>query len=90
MNPHIFSAPTRLTDVVLTALSPREWRVTNGRIDAGDPSGLIGFIERTENGYEVLRLGSPLERQHFPSLTAACTVFVAQPGSGAPQVSRAA
>jgi hypothetical protein len=90
MNPHIFRTPTCLTDVVLTALSPREWRVTNRRIDAGDPSGLIGFIELTDNGYEVLRLGSPLEREHFPSLAAARSVFVAEPGSQASEVSRAA
>jgi hypothetical protein len=87
MDSHIFATPTCLTDVVLTALSPREWRVTNGRIDAVDPSGLIGFIEQIENGFEVLRLGSPLERSHFPSLAAARTAFLAEPGS---QVSRAA
>jgi len=83
MDPHIFAAPTRLTDVVLTALSPREWRVTNGRVDAADPSGLIGFIEQVEDGFEVLRLGSPLDRSHFPSLAAARTAFLAEPGSRA-------
>lgn len=88
MSSHIFRAPTRLTDVVLTALSPREWRVTNGRIDDGDPSGLIGFIEKTGDGYEVLRLGTPLERWRFPSLDTARAAFVEV--AQLPSVSRAA
>jgi hypothetical protein len=88
MSRHIFRAPTRLTDVVLTALSPREWRVSNGRIDVDDPSGLIGFIEETEDGYEVLRLGSPLERWRFPSLDTARGAFVEI--AQLPPVSRAA
>jgi hypothetical protein len=89
MESHIFRSPARLSDVALTALSSREWRVTNRRIDAGDPSGLIGFIEQTGNEYEVLRLGSPLDRSHFPTLDSARAAFVEAPRSAA-EVTRAA
>ncbi len=90
MDPRIFRTPTRLTDVALTALSPKEWRVTNARVDAGDPSGLIGFIEQTGGGYEVLRLGAPLVRLYFPSLDAARAAFVGIPDAQEPPVPRAA
>jgi hypothetical protein len=90
MDSHIFLTPAHVSDVALTELSPREWRVTNRRIDAGDPSGLIGFIEQTGDEYEVLRLGSPLDRSHFPSLDAARAAFVEAAGPSAAAVSRAA
>ncbi len=90
MDSDIFRTPARLTDVALVALSPSEWRVTNSRIDDGDPSGLIGFIERTGDGYEVLRLGSPLDRSRFPTLDAARAAFVRDPGARANSSSRAA
>jgi hypothetical protein len=90
MDSDIFRTPALLTDVALVALSPSEWRVTNRRIDDGDPSGLIGFIERTGDAYEVLRLGSPLDRSRFPTLEAARAAFVGGPASRANTSSRAA
>jgi hypothetical protein len=90
MEPHIFRTPARLSDVALTALSPNEWRVTNRQIDAGDPSGLIGFIEQAGDGFEVLRLGSPLDRSHFPTLDAARAAFVECPPPSGTRVTPAA
>jgi hypothetical protein len=90
MDSHIFRTPAHVSDVALIELSPREWRVINRRIDAGDPSGLIGFIEQTGAEYVVLRLGSPLDRSHFPSLDAARAAFVEAPGPSATAVTRAA
>jgi len=72
----IFRNPASLADVALTALSSHEWRVSNRRVDPSDPAGLIGFIEQTGGEYEVLRLGAPLERSHYPSLADARAAFV--------------
>jgi hypothetical protein len=81
MEPHIFRHPAHLSDVALTALSGSEWRVTNRQVESSDPSGLIGFIERTGEEFTVIRLGAPLDRSHFPTLEAARAAFVEAPGS---------
>jgi hypothetical protein len=90
MNPRIFRNPAHVSDVALTALSGSEWRVTNRQVESGDPSALIGFIERSGEEFVVLRLGMPLDRSHFPTLDAARAAFVEVPGSSTTRVTRAA
>ena len=43
-------------ELEVVALSRSEWRVCDGRIDEGDARRILGYIERRENGYEVLAL----------------------------------
>ena len=90
MDSHIFRNPAHVSDVALTALSGNEWRVTNRQVESGDPSALIGFIERSGEEFVVLRLGTPLDRSHFPTLDAARAAFVEAPGSSTTRVTRAA
>ncbi|WP_210505881.1 hypothetical protein [Naasia sp. SYSU D00057] len=40
----------------IVALSRCEWRICDGRIDEGDARRILGYIERRDDGYEVLAL----------------------------------
>lgn len=64
MDEHNASAP-RSACVQFLALSPREWRISDTSMPAGDAGSVLGFAERVcEGRYEVLRLGhgSGIER----------------------------
>ena len=43
-------------ELEVVALSPREWRVCDGTIEESDARRILGYIERGEEGYEVLAL----------------------------------
>jgi len=47
------------------------WRVIDAAADWGDPEMLLGFIERTVDGYGCTLMATLRRRQHTPSLTAA-------------------
>ncbi|MDH6235640.1 hypothetical protein [Cryobacterium sp. CG_9.6] len=55
------------TELALTELSPTEWRVSDAACPEGDPSALLGFIQRIGPAYEVTNLGRLHERSYFLS-----------------------
>jgi hypothetical protein len=53
-----------------------DWRVGDSRRDAGDPGGLLGFIERLGRGrYEILWLTEPPRWGYADSLKGAIVAF---------------
>ena len=57
-----------LDDLKVISLSETEWRVSDATCDECDGLGLLGFVERVGDSYEVTRLGHPHERTSLPSL----------------------
>ena len=69
----------RLEDIELLPLSDHEWRVSDNALTEREGFGLLGFVERTVEGYEVMRLGAPLERVTVPSMPAAIRFLCTAP-----------
>jgi hypothetical protein len=78
----------------ISELSPTEWRICDRTIADGDPSALLGFIQRVgiqnggiqnggiQNGggaYEVTYLGRLRERSYFSSFDRAAASLAARP-----------
>jgi hypothetical protein len=63
-------SPTRVILEVL-AISDHEWRVCDGRIPASDATRMLGFIDKTGNSYELIRLQHGQQSERFSSLDAA-------------------
>jgi hypothetical protein len=59
---------SRLTrDVELICLCDGEWFICDGRIAAVDPRRLVSYVERVDDGFDVLWLPTP-SVEHVPSL----------------------
>jgi hypothetical protein len=69
------SRPTR-RDIVFHPLSSTEWRVADGRIPANDLRGLLGFVQRSGELFEVVRMGQPFIRHYCSSLEEAAQQFL--------------
>jgi len=65
------------SEVGITELSSTEWRVSDRTVDAGDPSGVLGFIQRLGNFYEVTNLRRLRERSYFSSFDRATASLAA-------------
>jgi len=66
----------REEQVVLQALGDQQWRVLDGRLDAGDVAALLGFVEVIAGLYEVTTMDAPGDRRFCPSLDAVRSEFV--------------
>lgn len=55
----------------VVALSPRGWRVCDGRIHAKDATRLLGYVEEIEDEFEVLWMKHPGRSNRFRSLAGA-------------------
>jgi hypothetical protein len=69
------SRPTR-RDIVFHPLSSTEWRVADGRIPGNDLRGLLGFVQRSGELFEVVRMGQPFIRSYCSSLEEAAQQFL--------------
>ena len=69
------SRPTR-RDIVFHPLSSSEWRVADGRIPGKDLRGLLGFVQRSGELFEVVRMGQPFIRHYCSSLEEAAQQFL--------------
>jgi hypothetical protein len=69
------SRPTR-RDIVFHPLSSTEWRVADGRLPANDLRGLLGFVQRSGELFEVVRMGQPFIRHYCSSLEEAAQQFL--------------
>ena len=69
------SRPTR-RDIVFHPLSSSEWRVADGRIPGNDLRGLLGFVQRSGDLFEVVRMGQPFIRSYCSSLEEAAQQFL--------------
>ena len=59
----------------LRALSDHEWRVGDRRRDEKSADKVLGFIQKCDNGFEVLKLISPESKVTFDKLDAAVESF---------------
>jgi hypothetical protein len=69
------SRPTR-RDIVFHPLSSSEWRVADGRIPGNDLRGLLGFVQRSGELFEVVRMGQPFIRSYCSTLEEAAQQFL--------------
>ncbi|WP_354025087.1 hypothetical protein [Conyzicola nivalis] len=52
-------------------ISATEWRISDPRRSENDALCLIGFVQQIDQVFETTRIGRPLERRFFVSLSAA-------------------
>ncbi len=55
-------------ELVYRPFSTREWRVCDSRFDSNDIRGLLGFVQRRGDLFEVVRVGNPHVRSWYSSL----------------------
>jgi hypothetical protein len=67
--------PRAINDIQLTTLSPTQWTVCDTRIPRDDASSVLGYVEKTNNGYELMELSDPVTFHFCDSLTAAMAYF---------------
>ncbi|SEC13049.1 hypothetical protein SAMN04489806_2673 [Paramicrobacterium humi] len=63
------------SDISLDKLSDNEWRVCDRRVPVHDASSVLGLIEKTAEGYEVLAIEGGPKRSVEGSLDDAVEVF---------------
>ena len=62
----------------VVALSDHEWRVCDRLLDKADPRRVLGYIERRDEGYEVLALlPAPIPCGRFSDWNAALSAVAA-------------
>lgn len=62
-------------EVRITELSPTEWRICDSSFADGDPSAVLGFIQKVGGAFEVTDLGRLRERTYFSSFDRAASSF---------------
>lgn len=62
--------------VLLQRVADRQWRAVDGSLPSDDVTALLGFVERTPEGYEVTRLLEPNHRIPCPTKEAARRALV--------------
>lgn len=68
--------PRKLSDVGAQFVGEGQWRLVNTKVDASDPAGVLGFVERVGQWYEVLRLDTPAVPERVGSLREARALLV--------------
>lgn len=68
--------------VLLQRVADRQWRAVDGTLPSDDVSALLGFVERTSEGYEVTRLLEPNRRIPCPTKDAARRALIGLSGDG--------
>lgn len=73
-------ATTDPADVRVQPVDSTCWRVVDAAAAWGDPEMLIGFVERTPDGFDCTLMAALHEREHTTSLEAAHEYFEHQCG----------
>ncbi|WP_162925014.1 hypothetical protein [Mycetocola zhujimingii] len=68
----------------ILAISDHEWRVCDGRFRQSDARRMLGYIGRTANVYELVRLQQGPGWERFDTLQAALDALVEPSGQPAP------
>lgn len=50
-------APVDLAEAEVRVVALGGWRVSDSLLDADDPQRLLGFIEKRDDGFEVMQIG---------------------------------
>ena len=87
MNPNndVSDADLRVLQLGILQLTPTEWLVRDPDRPDDDPAALLGFIQQSEDAYEVTKLGVLTTRWFYSSFDRAQSSFRA-PGDPAPPV----
>ena len=64
-------SPTLQGQVLVLPISDTEWRISDPRRSQDDALCLIGFVQQIDQVFETTRIGRPLERRYFETLSAA-------------------
>lgn len=63
------------------ALSDHEWRVCDAGLDAADGTRVLGYVERQDDGFELLRMAPiPGVSDHFDRFADALTALSGRRG----------
>jgi hypothetical protein len=68
--------PRRPDHIQLTALSPTEGIVRDGRMAESDARSLVGFIQKAGGQYEVMEFGEQVRISFLPTFEGALTVLI--------------
>jgi hypothetical protein len=60
----------------ILAISDHEWRVCDGRFQQSDARRMLGYIDRTADAYELIRLSPGPRLQNFNSLKEALDALI--------------
>jgi len=71
-------------EIEFKPLDRRSWRVCDRRAGYGDAAGLIGYVERVREGYDVVWMVGPRTPSRFESLEAVLDSAVIRLGTRAP------
>jgi len=78
----VHSSANTTTGLEIIRLDRTGWRISNSSIDQGDPSRLLGYIERLDSDrYEVLWLAAPISWAYFDSFELALAAVTDRPHS---------
>ena len=76
-------------EIEFKPLDRRSWRVCDRRAGLGDAAGLIGYVERAGDGFDVVWMVGPRTPSRFQSLEAVLDSAVIRLGMKAPAAVRA-
>jgi hypothetical protein len=76
-------------EIEFKPLDRRSWRVCDRRAGVRDAAGLIGYVERVGDGYDVVWMVGPRTPARFRSLEAVLDSAVIRLGLRAPTAGRA-
>lgn len=71
-------------EIEFKPLDRRSWRVCDRRAGSCDAAGLIGYVERVREGYDVVWMLGPRTPSRFESLEAILDAAVIRLGTRAP------
>ncbi|PPF76827.1 hypothetical protein C5B96_16230 [Subtercola sp. Z020] len=71
----ITSAPPLAADIRISILSDHEWRICDRRVPDTNAESVLGYVEKTGDFYEVMKLSSPRQLLYFTDLEHAVECF---------------
>ena len=69
------TASPQAADIRISILSDHEWRICDRRIPDTNAESVLGYIEKTGDFYEVMKLSSPRNLLYFTDLEHAVDSF---------------
>ena len=70
-------ASPQAADIRISILSDHEWRICDRRVPDTNAESVLGYIEKTGDFYEVMKLASPRNLLYFTDLEHAVDSFSA-------------
>lgn len=69
------TAGPQAADIRISILSDHEWRICDRRVPDTNAESVLGYVEKTGDFYEVMKLSSPRNLLYFTDLEHAVDCF---------------